>query len=489
MLLDRYNIKVYQAGLKFVLYVAVKKVLDAEVSFSHSLDKGLYTEILSKRKLTETDINNLRLEIDKIISQDLKITRKVIAKNDAYNFYLKNNELEKAGNICNLNNKVVTLYELDGFHNYFMGNMPASTGKLKNYKITFLGNNDLILSVPIEDDGIIPDYEPQEKIYESFRMYNRWIKTLGVKYVNDLNKIISENKIKDFIKKNDIMMDNQVYNTAVRIKESKKKIILLGGPSSSGKTTSAKKLALYLETFGLNPIYLGLDDYFKNRDETPLDENNEPDFESLKAIDLKLFNKQLNMMLNGEKVSVPSFNFFTGKKEYKNRIIKLKENDIILIEGLHCLNEELTKDISRDRKLKIYISPFTPLGIDRHNHLSTIDIRLLRRMIRDSWSRGYAPEYTLEMWDKVREGEVKYVFPYTNEADIILNTAFIYEVGVLKVYGEPLLYSVSPDSKYYNEARRMIDFIQMFFPIPSEYIENDNVLREFIGGSYFEGRY
>ncbi|MDD4187944.1 MAG: nucleoside kinase [Bacilli bacterium] len=489
MLLDRYNLKVYQAGIKFILYVAVKKVLNSEVSFSHSLDKGLYTEILINRKITESDINNIKLEMDKIISDDLKITKKVIAKNDAYNFYMKNKEFEKAGNICNLNNKVVTLYELAGYHNYFMSNMPSSTGKLKQYKITFLGNNALILSVPIEDDGNIPDYEPQEKICESFRLYNRWIRTLGIKYVNDLNKIISENKIKDFIMKNDIMMDNQVYNVAVKIKESKKKIILLGGPSSSGKTTSTKKIALYLETFGLNPIYLGLDDYFKNRNETPKDENNKYDFESLNAIDLKLFNKHLTMLLNGENVSIPSFNFFTGEKEYKNRIIKLKDNDIILIEGLHCLNEELTKEISRDIKLKIYISPFTPIGIDRHNHLSTIDIRLLRRIIRDSWSRGYTSEHTLEAWDKVREGEVKYVFPYTNEADMILNTAFIYEVGVLRVYGEPLLYSIPPESKYYNEARRMIDFMQMFFPIPSEYIENDNVLREFIGGSYFEGRY
>ncbi len=488
MLLDRYNVKVYQAGIKFVLYVAAKNILNCEVTFSHSLDKGLYTQLLSNKQLTRIDIDNLKKEMDRIINEDLKITRKVVAKVDAYSYYLKVGEKEKSGNISNLNNKTVTLYELAGYHNYFMGNMPSSTGKVNRYQLTFLGNNDLILSFPIDDSGVIPNYIEQDKIYESFRMYNRWINTLGVKYVNDLNKIVSENKIKDFIKKNDIMMDNQIYNTAVRIRESRKKIILLGGPSSSGKTTSTKKLALYLETFGLNPIYLGLDDYFKNRDETPIDDNGEPDFEGLSAIDLKLFNSQLNKMLAGEEVSVPSYNFITGEKEYKNRIIKLKEKDIILIEGLHCLNEELTKDITRDKKLKIYISPFTPLGIDKHNHISTIDIRLLRRMIRDSWSRGYSPEKTLKIWDKVREGEVKYVFPFTNEADLILNTAFIYEVGVLKVYGEPLLYSISPESKYYNEARRMIDFLQMFFPIPSEYVSSDNVLREFIGGSYYEGR-
>ncbi|NLL01584.1 MAG: nucleoside kinase [Mollicutes bacterium] len=488
MLLDRYNVKVYQAGLKFVLAVAVKNVFNCEVSFPHSLDKGLYTQILSNRQLSQFDIDNLKREMDRIIHEDIKITKKVVAKNDAYNFYMKNEEEEKAGNICNINNKTVTLYELDGQHNYFMGSMPPSTGKLKYYKLTFLGNNDLVLSVPIDDTGIIPDYVAQEKIFESFRMYHKWIRTLGVKYVYDLNNIISNNKIKDFIKKNDIMMDNQLYNAAARIKESKKKIILLGGPSSSGKTTSTKKLALFLETFGLNPIYLGLDDYFKNRKDSPVDKNGEPNFEGIEAIDLELFNNHLKRMLSGEAVSVPTFNFITGEKEYKNRIIKLEEKDIILIEGLHTLNEELTKGISKDQKLKIYISPFTPLGIDRHNHLSTIDIRLLRRIIRDSWSRGYTAEQTLKMWDKVREGEVKYVFPYTNEADFILNTAFIYEIGVLKVYAEPLLYSITPESKYYNEARRIIDFLQMFFPISSEFVSNDNILREFIGGSYFEGR-
>ncbi len=488
MLLDRYNVKVYQAGKKFIFYVAVKNTLKCEVSFSHSLDKGLYTEIISDKKLTLEDIENVKKEMDRIINADLKITKKVVSKTDAQKFYSNSKEIEKAGNISNLNNKTVTLYELDGHHNYFMSNMPTSTGKLKHYKITFLGNNDLILSTPIDDEKDIPNYVAQEKIYSSFRMYDKWIKTLGVEYVNDLNKVISENRIKDFIMKNDIMMDNQLYNTAARIRESNKKIILLGGPSSSGKTTSTKKLTLFLETFGLNPIYLGLDDYFKERGETPINGDGKPDFESLEAIDLKLFNTQLNDMLSGKEVSVPSFNFLTGSKEYKNNIIKLKENDIILIEGLHCLNEKLTKDIARDKKLKIYISPFTPLGIDRHNHVSTIDVRLLRRMIRDAWSRGYSPEKTLEIWDNVREGEVKYVFPFTNEADLILNTAFIYEVGVLKVYGEPLLYSIPPESKYYNEARRMIDFLQMFFPIPSEYVANDNVLREFIGGSYFEGR-
>ena len=321
-------------------------------------------------------------------------------------------------------------------------------------------------------------------ILKSYTDYQNWCHVQNVSYVSDLNQIVSESKIKEFIKKNDIMMDNQVYDLAKVIKEINRKIILLGGPSSSGKTTSTRKLALYLTAIGLNPIYLGLDDYFKERSESPKDENGEYDFETLDCIDLELFNNQLTSLLNGEEVLVPTFNFISGKKEF-NRRIKLKENDIILIEGLHCLNEELTKDIPYNQKLKVYISPFMPLSIDRHNHLSTVDIRLLRRIVRDNRTRGYNVIDTLKSWEKVRNGETKYVFPFTNEANVILNTAYIYEMGILKVYVEPLLYSVPMESKFYNEARRLINELQMFFPIPSEYLSDTNILREFIGESYF----
>lgn len=487
MLLDRYKIKMYQSGLKMVLYVAVKELFKCDIHYLNSLDKGLYCKIQTDKKLTQEDIDELKLRMERIIAKNEKITKKVISKKDGYDYYIKVKEYEKASNVLNLNNKTLTIYELHGYYNYFMDAMPERTGELKRFNITFLNDNDLVLSFPITTDGLVAPYTSQDMILSSFVEYGIWCEYQNVTYASDLNAIVSNSKIKEFIKKNDIMMDNELYSLAYRISEDNRKIILLGGPSSSGKTTSTRKLALYLSSFGLNPIYLGLDDYFKERDETPKLPNGKLDFESLNAIDLDLFNSQLEKMLNGEKVKVPTFNFLTGKKEYSDKhVIELKKNDIVLIEGLHCLNEELTNKIPKDKKIKIYISPFMPLQIDRHNHISTVDIRLLRRIVRDNRTRGYDVIKTLELWEDVRNGETKYVFPFTNEADIILNTAYVYELGVLKVYVEPLLYSVPITSKFYNEARRLINELQMFFPIPSEYVSDDNILREFIGDSYFE---
>lgn len=486
MLLDRYESKLIQSGLKMVMYVAVRKLFKCDVYFMHSLDKGLYCKIQSKNNLNADDINKLKNIMDDLIKKDLKITKKVITVKDAYNFYIKINEIEKANNILYSNNKTCTIYELCGYYNYFLSDMPESTGKLNCYTLNYLENNSVVLTTPYLSDYSLPKFNNQDMILKSFSDYKAWCNLVHVNYISDLNMLVSESKIKEFIKKNDIMMDNQIYELANLIRKENKKLILLGGPSSSGKTTSTKKLALYMSAIGLNPIYLGLDDYFKEKVDSPKLENGEYDFESIDCIDLDLFNKQLTDILNGEEVSVPTYNFIEGKKEYKGRIIKLKENDIILIEGLHCLNEKLTSTIPQDAKLKVYISPFMPLSVDRHNHISTVDIRLLRRIVRDNRTRGYNVQDTLKLWDKVRDGETKYVFPFTNEANVVLNTAYTYELGILRVYAEPLLYSVPIDSKYYNESRRLIDELQMFFPIPSSYLPDSNILREFVGDSYFE---
>ena len=283
------------------------------------------------------------------------------------------------------------------------------------------------------------------------------------------------------------MQDYKLLNIAEQIVLNKEnyKIVLMSGPSSSGKTTSSKKLSLYLKSLGLNPTHLSLDDYFHEREDTPLGPNGKPDFESLKAIDIKLFDNQIVKMLKGSKVTVPTYNFIEGKKEYK-RIVEFKENDILIIEGLHALNEEILTNIPKKQKFKIYLSPLTYLSIDNDNRISMTDLRLLRRMVRDNRTRGYNPSKTLNSWRDVRDGEEKYVFPFQDTADVMFNTSLAYELAVLKPYAEPLLFTIEPEDAEYETARRLLSLLKNVLPIPSESVPKISILREFIGGSYFE---
>ena len=329
-------------------------------------------------------------------------------------------------------------------------------------------------------------YSFRKKLYQAFSEYDEWLKRLNVNYVMDINKLIAEGKIKDFIRKNDIMVDNKLERIAEEIVLNNKKIVLIAGPSSSGKTTTSKKLSLFLSSLGVNAIPLSLDDFFLNRDETPLDEFGNKDYESINSLDLKLFNKVLDDLLNGKSTHLPTYNFITGEKEISDKETILSEKDCLVIEGLHGLNPDLISDEYKSMIYKIYISPLTPLNVDRHNYVSTTENRLLRRIIRDFRTRGKSGEDSLASWNSVRRGEEKYIFPYTDDADAVLNTAYAYEIGVLKVYVEPILYSIDLNSEYYSEARRILDHLKTFYPIPSEYVSEDNLLREFIGGSSFE---
>jgi len=291
----------------------------------------------------------------------------------------------------------------------------------------------------------------------------------------------------ELINLSESIQDYRLQRIASQIKEKqdKIKIILLSGPSSSGKTTSAKKLSMYLKTMGLNPVPLSLDDYFLERSETPINENGKPDFESLRAIDIKLFNSQIDKLLKGSKVTTPTFNFITGKKEYHNQV-QMHENDVLVVEGLHALSEELLKEIPKNKKFKIYISPLVYLNIDDDNRINLTDIRLLRRMVRDNRNRGYSPSKTLANWSEVRDGEEKYVFPYQDSADVIFNTFLAYELAVMKVYALPLLYKVQPDDPEYLTALRLIELLNLVLPLPSDDIPSLSILREFIGKGYFE---
>ena len=474
--------KEQKAGLKFLFIVAVKEVLNCEVKFCHSLDTGMRGIFLTDYNVTAMDIRNITKKMKEYIAGNFPILKLNVSSKDAMNYYTRYEETEKARNITTLINETVIFNELLGKYDYFYTSIVNNTSDIKDFKIVNLQNNNFVLIDNINEKR---EFQNKKNIMLEFDKYNEWLNKQGINYVCDLNRIISDGKIEDFIKKNDIMIDNNIMNVAENIIKLKKRIIFLGGPSSSGKTTSSRKLSLYLNSLGKKTYKVSMDDYYKELEEIKPDENGKRDFESLDAIDLKLFMSQMEELLNGKEVVLPRYIFSQAHKVFDGDAIKVEKDDIVIIEGLHCLNEEVSKNILKKDKYKVYVSPFTPLTLDRHNYISTTENRLLRRIVRDNRTRGVNVEKTLSIWQDVRDGEEKYIFPHTNEADIILNTSHIYEFGILKVYVEPLLYTVKMDSPYYDMARRLLDNLKIFFPISSEYLESDNVLREFIGKSEF----
>ena len=333
----------------------------------------------------------------------------------------------------------------------------------------------------------IPTYKHYDKLFNEFKNYDAWCLNIGINNVSELNNRVTKGNINDLILLSENNQNKKLYDIADTIYKNKNiKIVLISGPSSSGKTTTSKKLELYLKGHGLNPISLSVDDYFIDREKTPKLKDGSYDFESLRAINIKKFNKDLKDLLDGNEVHPLKFNFVTGKSETSKDSIKLNKNEILIIEGLHALNEELTYSIDKKSKFKIYLSPLTVLSLDNHNRIRTSDVRLLRRIIRDNMTRGYTASETITNWKNVRNGEEMYVFPFQDEADVVFNTSLIYELGVLKTYAEPLLFSIEDNDKNYMEAVRLLNLLKNVLPISNDYIPYDSILREFIGGEYFK---
>ena len=481
--------KIYQAGLKFVLEVSLNKVFgdNIEITFNHSIMRGIHVRVISDKVITDEDVVTIKKEMDTIINSNVEIQKMIVLKKEAYSYYEKTNNLEKAYNIHNEINEFVTLYKLENKINYFYIEMPPRTKILNKYDLVNLDNNELVLLFPtLEKADSVPPYVHYEKVIDVFRKEKAWLVNLGVPFVYQINEKVMDSSIPDLIRLAETNYDNKLYDIAKNVIAKKAKYVMLSGPSSSGKTTTTKKLALTLESLGIKTLTISVDDYFKNREDSPLNPDGTYNFECLEAIDTPKLNEDLKNLTNGKEVLLPIYNFKLGKREFQKKPTKLEKGTIILMEGLHCLNDKLTYDIAKDDKYLIYLSPFMPVSIDRHNYISTTDLRLIRRMIRDNRTRGYDVSKTIDYWQSVRNGEEKYIFPYLDRADIIFNTALVYELGVLKVFAEPILYSVPNDSPYYEEARRLIKFLNSYFPITSEYVSNTSVLREFIGGSIFE---
>lgn len=473
--------RAYERTAVLVMAKAVKDILNKEVKVEHSIDRGIYCTIDGLKEEDVEKISNRMVELvnAKIPIEKLSINRIKLIE------YFKSLHNDNASVFKYMNKNNVTIYKLDDMYDFMHGKVCINTSYINNFKLEYIGNNGLVLMLPfIYDDLRVNDYKHHDKFFNSVIDYISWTDKIGIKTFVDLNLKLSEGKWNDMIFMSEASYNKSLLDIVDKI-DSKVKLILIAGPSSSGKTTTANKLQLFLKGRGYKPVMLSTDDYFKERAETPLDENGHKDFESINAIDIDLFNKQLKQLIDGEEITIPTFNFITGKKEYKKKL-KLEKDGILVIEGLHTLNDVLTSSIENDKKYKIYISPLTGLNIDDHNRLNSTDNRLLRRMVRDNLTRGYNASHTLESWGRVREAETKYVFPYQDEADIVLNTSLIYEMSVLKVYAEPLLFSVDERDPYYSEAIRLINMLKLILPMPSESIPLDSVMREFIGGSCFE---
>lgn len=477
--------KIYKAAIKFIFEVALKtNIPNSEVHYLHSVPGGMLCEIEHNNNLSIEDLSRIKQEMASIIDSNEPFIKYNISKKDAIKFYKENGTLEKAANV-NIYDNIVTIYKLKQYLNYYYVNMPYSTKYIKQFDIKYLGDNRIVLLYPSNfTNGRLPEYVHHENIIKSFYEGQTWLKRLNTPYISDLNNLVASDKIKGFIESCELKFTDQIKKACDEIlRNNEKKFIMIAGPSSSGKTTTTRVLGAYLRSKGYDPICISTDDYFVEREDTPKDDKGNYDYECLNAVDINLLNNQLSSLLKGEEVNIPTYNFVTGKKEYNNKIKKLQENSIILIEGLHSLNDDLTPFIPSRYKYKVYLSPFIPLNIDRHNYISTLDLRLIRRIVRDSKTRGHDVTSTLKNWQSVRNGEEKYIFPYTHQADFIINTALPYEIGVLKVFVRPLLLSVTTDSPYYEEARRIMKFLQSFYSISSEYVSKGSILREFIGGN------
>ncbi|QGU96077.1 nucleoside kinase [Clostridium bovifaecis] len=481
------SILAYSRSLKFVFIKAVHDLYpNARVTIEHSLSKGLFGEIYKETSLNEEDIKNIKRRMKKIIDDDIKINKVVISKDKAIEIFRNSNMDDKLRMLHHVNADKLTLYELGGIYDYFYGPMAFSTGALKIFDLMHYSPG-FILTPPSEDNpDQLPAFKEHKKLARIFYEAEQWGKILDIADVGALNDKVASGEIVDMIRIVEALHEKKAAYIADMIHSRKDvKIVLIAGPSSSGKTTFTRRLAIQLKVNGMIPVPISLDDYFVDREKTPRDEEGEYDFESIYALDLKLFNKNLCDLLDGKEVVVPQFDFITGSRRWHEKPLKLPDNGVILIEGIHGLNEILTSSVPKENKFKIYISALTQLNLDNHNRIATTDVRIVRRIVRDYLSRGYNAEDTLKMWPSIRRGEEKNIFVFQEEADVMFNSSLIYELCVLKKYAESQLLKISQDSPVYYEAMRLKSFLHFFKDVDAELIPDNSILREFIGGSYF----
>ncbi|WP_425057787.1 Uridine kinase [Sporomusa carbonis] len=482
------GMKVYQRSLTLVLIAAAQELFPGcETTVEHSLSKGLYCELYHGREVTPEDIVRLEQHMREIILEDRPIVREILHRAEAIELFKAVGQQEKVSLLEQLDREKVSIYYCGQVYDYFYGTMTPSTGYLKVFELKYYPPG-IILRFPEKDNpDILPRFVENPKLFKVFQEADRWGNILRCGYVATLNECTRNGNIKDIIRVAEALHEKKVAQIAdfVSLNRNEVRVILVAGPSSSGKTTFAQRLNIQLRVNGVWPVPISLDDYFVDRHKTPVDENGDYDFEAIEAIDLELFNSHLARILAGEEVELPTFNFKTGKREYRGHRIKVDKGQPIIIEGIHGLNERLTSSVPRHCKVKIYVSALTQLSIDNHNRIPTTDTRLIRRIVRDSQFRSHDALMTLKMWPSVRRGEERNIFPFQEEADVMFNSALIYELAVLKKYAEPLLTKVTRESPEYSEARRLLNFLEYFNSVDDDEIPHNSILREFIGKSCF----
>lgn len=479
---------IYQRSVSFLYLKAVYDVLGSRsVLIENSLNKGLYTQVKVKNPVTEFELAKVEEHMRELVKADLPLERVVETRRSAIQ------KLQKLGYIQKLrllNSKPtidrVAFYHLDGFENFFYGSMVPSTGYIEHFELRRCRRGILLRFPDPKAPNVIPEYRDDVKLYQAFGEAKRWGELMDINFVADLNEKVRDGSYRQVIQVSEALHEKKIAEIADEITRKGKRIILIAGPSSSGKTTFAHRLCVQLQVNGKKPLYMGTDDYFINRAEAPRDENGEYNFEDIEAVDVKLFNQHMNALLRGETVDLPIYDFQLGEKIFGKRVTTAKPGQPIVIEGIHGLNKLLTADIDDEEKFKIYISPLTQINVDAQNRIPTTDARMLRRIVRDHQFRGYSAEKTIGMWPKVRAGEDKNIFPFNGEADVLFNSVHIYELAVLKRYAEPLLKAITQDLPEFGEASRLLRLLQFIETIEDDsIIVNNSILREFIGGSIF----
>ncbi|MEA4816002.1 MAG: nucleoside kinase [Lachnospiraceae bacterium] len=484
------GLRVHQRSVSFIMIRACKLLLgeDAHILVEHSLKKNLYCEIRKEGfVIDKVFLKQLDEKMRSFIEMDIPIVKEVFRRSEATEIVRRFGMEDKVRLFKYRRSSNITLYRMDNFYDYFYGYMAPSTGCIKVFELALCENGFIIKSPQRDNPQKVLHYVHPKKISKMLLEQMDWIDLMGISNVSDLNDAICEGRFGDIVRLNEALHEKKIAQIADEItsKISNLKLVLVSGPSSSGKTTFAHRLSVQLRVNGVNPYVISMDDYFINREDTPLDEFGKHDFENINALDISLFNSDIKKLIEGETVEMPTYNFVTGKREYKGKLMKLNKDEILIVEGIHGLNEELTEAIKCENKFKIYISAMTQLNIDDHNRISTSDSRLLRRIVRDYNFRGNKADVTIDTWPYVTRGEAKNIFPYQENADVVFNSATFYELSVLKPFVEPLLFSIDENMPEYITAKRLIKFLDYFLAGDYGQVPRNSILCEFIGGSVF----